>query len=92
MADDPIARELSQLRADMHDDFADVKAKIAELVRADVYELQRSALDRRITALETQRAEDARQRRSDRRWLIGVVVVPVVVAVVQIVLSLRGPS
>lgn len=99
MADDGLARELAQFREDMHTDLADLKAELGRLLPREVYDLKhQQLLDRnqqlsaRIDAVEQARRDDAKQRRADRRWLIGAVVIPMVVLVVQIIVSLRGPA
>lgn len=92
MTDDALAQRIDHLRDDMHDDLVDIKDQLKSLLPREVYEVRHQQLADRVTALEAQRAEDAKQRRADRRWILGVVVVPVVIAVVQIALTLGGPS
>lgn len=90
MADDALAQQIGHLRADMRDDLGEIKAQLGALLPREVYEVRHQQIRDRVDALEKQRDEDARQRRSDRRWVIGAVVVPAVVLIVQIVISLRG--
>lgn len=92
MVDDALAQRIDHLRDDMHDDLGEIKDQLKSLLPREVYEVRHQQLRDRVSALEAARVEDAKQRRSDRRWIVGVVVVPVVIAVVQIALALGSPT
>lgn len=90
MADDPTAREVAQMRADLREDIAELRAALERAVPREIYDLKHEALRQEVEALKRAREQDAEQRRADRRWLIGVVAVPVIIALVQIIIQLRG--
>lgn len=91
MADDSaLARELAQFREDLREDLTEIKADLGKLLPREVYDLRDKQIEGRLDALERDRKAAAEQRSSDRRWLMGVVVVPVILTLVQIWLSMRG--
>lgn len=101
MTDDPVLRELGQLRTDLSADLADIKAVQAGLLPREVYELRHQVLETRVTVLEQARIADQatakaereaaeKERRSLRRFVLGSVIVPIVVVILAYLLTLRG--
>ena len=74
-----LARRLEHLGGDLHDDLKDLKATIDKLVPREVYEAKHTALEKRVEVLETR-----------ARWLIGVIIVPVAMFVLQWFLAAKG--
>lgn len=92
MADDLATREIAQMRQDIRDDLVDLKEMVAKRVSQEVYDLKHEALVQRVAAMEVARERDAERLRSTVRWVLGVVIIPVVIGIIQIVTSLRGSS
>jgi len=88
--DSAVIREIQQLREDIKDDFAQMRAEIARKADADLTTERQQTMSRRIEDLEAARRHDAEQKRGDRRWIVAAIVVPVVVALVQLLASVRG--
>lgn len=87
-----LARRLESFHHELHDDLADIKRQLAQYVLQAVYNAEMSGRDRRVDALEQRVKEGEEQRRQLVRWLVGAIVVPAVVLVVQIILALQGPT
>lgn len=101
MADDPLRELITQMRTDLREDLAAIRSDIGRLVPREVYELRAIGWETRLKALEDGRAADlaaakaieerrVQQRRSDRRWVISAVIVPIVAVVLAYLLTLRG--
>lgn len=91
MADDSaVLREIQQLREDIKDDFVQMRAEIARKADAELTQERHRGTDRRITVLEAAREHDEERKRADRRWVIAAIVIPVAIALVQLLASLRG--
>jgi competence protein ComGF len=78
------------MRTDLREDIAQLRSALERVVPRELYDVKHEALKQRVELLEKARERDAEQRRSDRRWLIGVVAVPIIITVVQILIQLRG--
>lgn len=89
-SNDEVARSVERLRSDMRDDFADVKAQLAQLVPREVYDAHRVADAARLTALEKRADQADEHQRQMLRWVIGAVAVPILVVVLQVWLSAHG--
>lgn len=94
MADEPtlgeLGRRLDDRITDVRDDIAQLGRRIDDKVDARVYQIQYEAVAARLTAIETQRVEDAARISATRRWLIGVVIVPLVAVLLPILLTMGG--
>jgi hypothetical protein len=77
VADDAVAREIAQLRADMHDDFETVNESLGRMLPRELYMEKHERLraevaalkaefERRVAALEQARVEDQRKRERER--------------------------
>lgn len=86
-----LARRLGQLADDVRGDFAEVFRRMDSYVLREVYAAEKDGRDRRIDALEQKVREAEDQRRALVRWVVGAILVPAVVLVVQVVLALQGP-
>lgn len=87
-----LARRLDDFRSNIHDDLSDIKRQLAQYVLEAVYRAEMAGRDRRMDALEQRVKDGEEQRRTLVRWLIGAIVVPAVVLLVQIILALQGPT
>ncbi|MER7068928.1 hypothetical protein ABT357_25185 [Streptomyces albidoflavus] len=101
MADEPSLGELGRLiqalRGDVRDDLAQVNARLDRLVSADVYAVERSAMEKQISdlgkaveAIQQQRQQDADRVTQTRRYLLASVVMPLLGLVLPVVLFLAG--
>ena len=94
MADEPtlgeLGRRLDDRITDVRDDIAQLGRRIDDKVDTRVYQIQHDALASRVTTLEAQRVADAARVAGTRRWLIGVVIVPIVAVVLAYMLSRGG--
>lgn len=100
MADDltlgELGRQLERSLSDIKDDLHQLASRLDGKVSADVLRLEQAAQDERHNALleqvKTMRAErdaDAKRLQDTRRWLVGVVVVPVLAVLLPLLLT-RG--
>lgn len=96
-----LGRRIDRVSADLKDDLAAVTIRLDGKVRSDVFRLEQQAQDARITALEARvttlenlHKDEAKQRSADRRWLLAVLIFPVVLIVIstglQILLAVLG--
>jgi hypothetical protein len=85
-----IGRRLDDRIGDVRDDIAQLGRRIESKVDAELYRVERDALRDRMTALETQRTQDAARVAATRRWLIGAVIVPLVGVLMAYLLSKGG--
>lgn len=94
MPDEPtlgeLGRRLDDRITDVREDIAALGRRIDGKVAADVYEIQHTALAARVTTLETLRTRDADRLAATRRWLIGVIIVPLTAGLLPLLLSLMG--
>lgn len=87
MTDDPVLREIRQLREDLREDMQQLRADIAARVLREVYDSQRTAMTSRIEALEKDVADAEAARNATRRWLLGAITAPVGVLVIQLAVT-----
>lgn len=112
MPDEPspgeLARRIEAVNGDLKDDWRAVERRLDGKVSADVFKLEQAAQDRavqaladRVTAIETARAREERQRQdeaqaraaqraSDRRLIFSALVVPILIVLLQTWLAARG--
>lgn len=101
-------RRLDRLAAEVKDDLHAMTARLDGKVRTDVFKLEQGSQDARLASLSdriaslekaraddvARRAEDTKQRVADRRWLLAVLIFPVVLIVIstglQILLAVLG--
>ncbi len=81
-----LARRLDDRFGLLRDDLHEINTKIEKLVPREVYDAQRQAAIERTTALEQRIA--ALETRS--RWLIGSIIIPIVIVVINALLSAKG--
>jgi hypothetical protein len=87
-----LARRLESFRRDVHDDLADIGRRMDSYVLREVYQAERSAMETRIGVLEARIKDGEDQRRTQSRWLLGTIAMPIVTLIVTIILNLRGPG
>lgn len=85
-----LGRRLDEMRSDIHEDLRELKQQVDKLVPREVYDAQRSAMEARIANLEATCKALGDQWRGAIRWVVGTVAVPVVVLIVQILLTIKG--
>jgi hypothetical protein len=81
-----LARRMEHLGTDLHEDLREIKAVIDKLVPREVYEAQRVAADQRVEALQSRVAT----LESRGRWLMGVVIIPIVLVLLNWLLTAKG--
>lgn len=100
MADDltlgELGRRLEAALSDIKDDVHQLGARLDGKVSADVLRLEQAAQDERhnalleqVKGLRAQLDSDAKRLLETRRWLVGVVVVPVLAVLLPLLLT-RG--
>ncbi|HEX5566093.1 MAG TPA: hypothetical protein VFY14_04005 [Streptomyces sp.] len=102
MSDDPtvgeVMRRFEDRITDVRDDIQQLDRRVDTKVSQEIYDLRHEALASRVTTLETLRQKDAELREKDaeklaatRRWLIGVVIVPLIGILLPVIIALlRG--
>jgi hypothetical protein len=75
---------------DLRDDIQQLGRRLDGKVSQDLYDLRHEALSARVKALETMREKDADRLAATRRWLIGVVIVPLVAVLLPILMTMGG--
>ncbi|CAG6392789.1 hypothetical protein NMG29_06710 [Streptomyces cocklensis] len=94
MADEPtlgeVVRRFEDRFTDLRDDIQQLGRRIDGKVSQDLYDLRHEALSARVKALETMREKDADRLAATRRWLIGVVIVPLVAVLLPILMTMGG--
>lgn len=71
-----LARRLESFALDVRSDLAEITRRLDLYVLREVYAAEQKSVDTRIANLENRWREADDQRRSDRRWLIAGVVLP----------------
>jgi hypothetical protein len=98
---DELARRIEHLGTDLHDDLSRIELQLSRLVPREVYDANREADKARITNLESRADTSEAERKRDvkaaaerqaqmMRWVIAMVVVPLLSIVVNFWLSTRG--
>jgi hypothetical protein len=94
VADEPtlgeVVRRFEDRFTDLRDDIQQLGRRIDGKVSQDLYDLRHEALSARVKALETMREKDADRLAATRRWLIGVVIVPLVAVLLPILMTMGG--
>lgn len=94
MADEPtlgeVVRRFEDRFTDLRDDIQQLGQRIDGKVSQDLYDLRHEGLSARVKTLETIREKDAERLAATRRWLIGVVIVPLVAVLLPILLTMGG--
>lgn len=71
-----IVRRLETFALDVRGDLAEITRRLDLYVLREVYAAEQKSIETRIYSLELRWREADEQRRSDRRWLIAGVVLP----------------
>lgn len=71
-----IVRRLESFALDVRNDLAEITRRLDLYVLREVYAAEQKSIDSRISNLELRWREADDQRRSDRRWLIAGVILP----------------
>jgi len=87
-----IMRRVDDLQASLREDFAEVRQAHERFVLREVYEARHAALQARVEAVQLQQEKDNAERRTDRRWAIGSIVIPLVIFAYQIISNLQGTA
>ncbi len=98
---DPTAAEVNRRLDDrfgeLRQDITDLGRRVDGKVSQDVYGVQHTALLNQIAdlkaenaALKAERSRDAERLAATRRWLIGVVIVPILAVLLPTLLSMGG--
>lgn len=87
MTDEAIGREIRQLRADLKEDFTEIKSQINGLLPREVYSAKHEALQERVRTVELKVQLAEERQTATRRWLISAVVLPLVSMAVMILLA-----
>jgi hypothetical protein len=101
MADEPSLGELGRLiqalRDDVRDDMAQINVRLDRLVSADVYAVEKAAMNKEISDiakvvdnLQAQRQADADRVTQTRRWLVASVLIPLLGLILPVVLFMAG--
>lgn len=94
MPDEPtlgeVVRRFEDRFTDLRDDIQQIGRRLDGKVSQDLYDLRHEALSARVKTLETMREKDADRLAATRRWLIGVVIVPLVAVLLPILLTMGG--
>jgi hypothetical protein len=85
-----VVRRFEDRFTDLRDDIQQLGRRLDGKVSQDLYDLRHEALGARVKALETLREKDADRLAATRRWLIGVVIVPLVAVLLPILLTMGG--
>ena len=91
MPDEPITnaelgRRIEHMGSELHDDLARIEALTAKLLPREVYEAQRVAADQQVQSL----ANRVAALESRGRWLVAAVIIPIVVVVLNWLLTAKG--
>jgi hypothetical protein len=92
VADEVSNAELARQLERVHQDLQSLGHRLDAYVLREVYAAERERLMDRLAALERQAKDAEDQRRSDRKWLISAVLIPIAVVLVQVILGLQGPG
>lgn len=87
-----LARRLDDLASSFREDFAEIRQSHASFVLREVYDAKNAALTARVAEIQAQQEREASERKTDRRWAIGSIVIPVVILAYQIISNLQGAA
>lgn len=96
-----IMRRLDDLQSAWREDLSEIRAAHDRFVLREVYEARHTALRthwetihnglaQQVKELQEGRTADQEQRRTDRKWVISVVVIPIALFVAQLYMSMNG--
>lgn len=71
-----LARRLETVALDVRSDLAEITRRLDLYVLREVYAAEQKSIEARIYNLESRWREADDQRRSDRRWLVAGVILP----------------
>jgi hypothetical protein len=71
-----LARRLESINIDVRGDLAEITRRLDLYVLREVYAAEQKSIESRIYNLELRWREADDQRRSDRRWLVAGVILP----------------
>lgn len=92
-----IREDFRELSRSVREGFAQMSARLDKVPSLDVYnadklraEEKNAELRERIKAIEEGREADAKSHAANRRWIIGAILVPVGVAILEVILLAGG--
>jgi len=91
VTDDPVLREIRQLREDWRDDMGQLRSDIQARVLREVYDTERTAMNARVTGLETKAADSEKERQNSRRWVVTAIISPIVMMIFTLVITVMKP-
>lgn len=94
MPDEPVTtaevwRRMDDMRDEMRRGFAAVNTRLDKIPPAELVDHRLNDLRGDVTALETARANSARDSRDAKRWAIAAVAIPMLTILATLILSLR---
>lgn len=95
-----VMRRLDDISQSFKEDFAEIREGLKLYLPREVYEARHTALqthwqtqqvatDTKVKELEQRAAANDEARRADRKWVVGVIVIPVALFVAQLILSMN---
>lgn len=96
-----LARRLDDFASGIREDFAEVRDAFKLYLPREVYEARHAALKTQlerehqgltadVDELKRRAAEGENQRRADRKWVVGVIVIPIALFIAQLLISMNG--
>lgn len=87
-----LARRLDLVAVDVRADLGEITRRLDLYVLREVYAAEQKATESRILNLELRWREADDQRRSDRRWLIAGVILPLMSLLAMVLIAILGPT
>lgn len=87
-----LARRLDNVALDVRADLAEITRRLDLYVLREVYAAEQKSIDSRIVNLEMRWREADEQRRSDRRWLIAGVILPLMSLLAMVLIGVLNSS
>lgn len=87
-----LARRLESFALDVRGDLAEITRRLDLYVLREVYAAEQKAIDNRILSLESRWRDADDQRRSDRRWLIAGVILPLMSLLAMVLVGVLQQS
>ena len=85
-----LARRLQDLTDMLREDIAEIRQAHASFVVKEVYEARHERVRAEVSDLGKRMDQEAEQRRTLSRWVVGSVVLPIIFFVYQIVANAQG--
>ncbi|HEU4754013.1 MAG TPA: hypothetical protein VFU47_12965 [Armatimonadota bacterium] len=85
-----VVRRIDDFARDTKEDFSELRSRLDSFVLREVYHAEQKAMESRMSSLEGRVREGEEHRRTQNRWVIGAVIIPVVLFVAQILFNLQG--